>query len=97
MDKETEFQTGWSAFLMVAIAILIPVYVGIGSAGGDDKLFIGLLFFPALTVLYIGYLLTYRGKAHRSSRVGFVASLTATILVLFLFVYVVGLAKSFTH
>jgi hypothetical protein len=97
MNKETEFQTSWSSFLMVAIAVMVPVYVGIGSATGDDKLFIGLFFFPALTVLYIGYLIAYRGKEHRGSRVGFTLSLIATILVLFLFVYVVGLAKSFAH
>jgi len=97
MDKETEFQKGWSTFFMVAIAIMVPVCYMVGAGENESKFIIALSFFPALTVTYIGFLLVYTGPAHKESRTGFVWSVIATLIVLFLYVYFANIGKAYTH
>jgi hypothetical protein len=97
MDKETELQKGWSTFFMIGIAIMVPVYYMVGAEKNESRFVIALSFFPALTLLYIGFLLTYTGTAHKQSRVGFILSLIATLIVLFLYYYFANIGKAYTH
>ena len=97
MDKETEFQKGWSSFFMVAIAIMVPIYYIVGAGENESKFIIALSFFPALTVVYVGFVLTYTGPAHKDSRAGFVWSVVATLIVLFLYCYFSNIGKAYTN
>lgn len=97
MDKDTEFQKGWSTFFMIGIAIMVPVYYMVGAGHNESRFVIALSFFPALTVTYIGFLLTYTGPAHKQSRVGFALSVIATLIVLFLYFYFANIGKAYTH
>jgi hypothetical protein len=97
-DTDIDTQVAWSIMLMLGIAIMVPVYITCTASGSDnDLLYNFLYFFPALTVLMLGYIFTYRGKEHLASRIVFAVLLVVSVIGFFIFEAMVGLGQAFSH
>jgi hypothetical protein len=84
-DTDIDTQVAWSIMLMLGIAIMVPVYITCTASGSDnDLLYNFLYFFPALTVLMLGYIFTYRGKEHLASRIVFAVLLVVSVIGFFI-------------
>ena len=95
-DSATQ-QADISVWLIIAIVIAVVVFMNCTYATEDERFFGMVLICPVVMVLMGGYIFTYRGKGHLTSRIVFFVFLALSILSVWALVYAIGLSHAFQH
>lgn len=93
----TTDQSAWSIRLIMAIVVMMLIFMFCTYTDENEMIFLTVLIFPLVTLLVAGYTLTYKGKTHLTSRILFFVLLAISILAVLAFLYLLGLAKAYSH